>query len=156
MKVFKDSSGREWQIALTISAMQALKAIDVDLLNPERAREGKTEPLGQEIETSLQLFAEVLWCVLKLQADALNMNESQFWESLDGPTLQAAREAFRQDLSDFFQSQPFRQEFLRKTVVVLTVIGDELAATDVDELVTRMRGNSSTNAPASSGSSPAP
>ena len=156
MKVFKDGQGREWQISLTISAMQALKGIGIDLANPERAREGKEIPLGQELETDLQVFAEALWCLLKSQAIAREAQESDFLDSLDGPTLHAARLAFREELSDFFQSQPYRQEFLRKTVAVLGVITEEMAATDVDKMVAQIRGRSSTSAPESSASPPAP
>jgi len=100
MKNFKDIENREWSISLTISSIKRVKSlIDVDLL----ALDQGTPPLLTRLALDIELFCNVLYLLIKPQADKRELSDEQFGEALDGDTILKAHECFYQELEDFFQ-----------------------------------------------------
>ena len=160
MRTFKDSAGREWQIVITIGeALRVRGLIEVDLLKPHLPRDGQDVALVDEIEIGPELFAKIVYALVRSQADAdPKVDESAFMALMDGATIAGAREAFRGELTDFFQSQPQIVALLKKQVELGQAVAAEIdKMTAADAIAaTKMSGNSSTTSQESSGSTPAP
>jgi hypothetical protein len=101
MRIFKDGQGREWTLAITIGAVKRLKAAleDVDLT---RIGEGDP-PLCDRLTGDVILLCDVLFCLVKAQAESLSVDEAQFAELLGGDVLRKAILAFWGELTDFFR-----------------------------------------------------
>jgi hypothetical protein len=83
MRSFRDNENRQWNVALTIGALKRVKAeIDVDLLLLDVG----DPPLGARLSTDMALVCDVLFVLVKPQADALSppVTDVQFGEGLGG------------------------------------------------------------------------
>jgi hypothetical protein len=105
MKTFKDSTGREWVISLTLGSAMKVKSkfanLDIDLLQPEAG----DPPLLTRLGTDEMLLAEVICALLESQFEKHNVTEDDVREAFDGQALLAAQKAFYEELVDFFQSR---------------------------------------------------
>jgi hypothetical protein len=102
MKTFKDTTGREWAITLTLgSAIKVKSKLDVDLLQPESG----DPPLLTRLGTDEMLLAEVICCLLENQFEKHGVTEDDIRDAFDGQTLLASQRAFYLELVDFFQSR---------------------------------------------------
>lgn len=171
MKTFKDTAGREWEIAINVTTVKRVKALlEVDLLESfgtELARQLSTDPI---------LLADLLFCLVKPQADALNITDEQFGEGLAGDAIQDATDAFLEELINFSPSprrgplKKFRKKMEQLEKVTIReseklVTSDKLdrmvleslkkAETELDDALAKL-GNTSTDLPGSSASTPAP
>lgn len=99
MKAFKDTTGREWRIRLTLgSADRVLDLVGVDLLDPV----GGEVPLMTRLRTDVRLLGKVLGELLETNGDR-PLTVSELREAFDGPTKSAAWLAFREEWADFFR-----------------------------------------------------
>lgn len=102
MKSFKDSTGREWVISLTLGSAMKVKSkfanLDVDLLQPESG----DPPLLTRLGTDEILLAEVICALLESQFEKHNVTEDDVRDAFDGQALLAAQKAFYEELVDFF------------------------------------------------------
>lgn len=99
MKTFTDTMGRTWELSLTISAIKRVKSLlDVDLL----ALEVGNPPLLTRLGTEVILLCDVIFVLLKPQADACKVTDEQFGAVLGGKVILAAQTAFYEELVDFF------------------------------------------------------
>jgi hypothetical protein len=102
MNTFKDNSGREWKLSLTIgSAIKVKDNLQVDLLQPEVG----DPPVLTKLGVDELLLAQVIAIMLEGQFELHNVDRDDIYETFDGPTLARAHEAFYKELIDFFQSR---------------------------------------------------
>lgn len=159
MKSFMDSAGRTWTLALSIDAAKRVKALlGVDLLKPADG----DPPLLTRLGSDVMLVCDVIFAIVKPQADALGVSDEQFGAALGGDAILAAQGAFAEELVDFFR-QLRRTDLARMTAMQQAVIVKAVAAAerridalDVDAMIESTFGNASTASPASSESTPAP
>jgi len=100
MKTFTDTAGRTWTLALTIDAAKRVKGLlDVNLLELEAG----DPPLLTRIGTDVILLCDVIFALVKPQADASGVTDEQFAAALGGETILAAQTALYEELVGFFR-----------------------------------------------------
>lgn len=100
MKQFRDKTGRSWAVELTIGAVKRVKQLlDVDLLAPEAG----DPPLSTRMQLDIVLLVDVLFAIIKPQADAAGVSDVEFGESLEGDAVAAAFDATMEEWADFFR-----------------------------------------------------
>jgi len=98
MKTFKDTTDRTWNIMINVSAIKQVRsALDVDLLG---IIEG-SKVLEKLIDDPVTL-CDVLYVLIKPQADAQQVTDEEFGAALGGDVLEKAVEALLGELIDFF------------------------------------------------------
>jgi len=100
MRTFTDSAGRTWTVSLTIDAAKRVKGLlDVNLLELEAG----DPPLLTKLGTDVILLCDVIFALVKPQADAAGVSDEQFGAALGGEVILAAQTAFYEELVDFFR-----------------------------------------------------
>lgn len=160
MPSFKDSAGRDWTVAVNVLTIKRIReAIDVDLMRLDKGEPGEPS-LATRLATDPVLVCEVLYAVIKPQLDLRGITDEQFCEHMDGEATCRAYEAFCEALELFFRSlgrtelaQVLRKgtEGVRKTVKAVTA---KVEAIDLDKLIERTLGSTSTSLPGSQESTP--
>jgi hypothetical protein len=159
MTSFRDTAGRTWQISLTIDALKRVKSLlQIDLTEPLQGE----PPLMTRLAIDVLLLCDVLFALIKPQADAAGVSDEVFGASLGGEAILAAQEALTQEWLDFFQN--LRRTHLvtaiqkqRDLVRAIVAAGEQrLAQIQPEQAVAELFGGSSTAPPVSSASSPAP
>lgn len=109
MFTFKDTEGRSWDLSLTIGDVKRVKnLVGVDLLD---ARQGQ---LLSDLASDPVATVDVLYAIVKPEADARNVSDEQFGAALDGESVRKAIDAFVEALIDFFaRFQPATGAVLR-------------------------------------------
>ena len=101
MHSFADSTGNTWIINITIGAAKRVRDLaGVDLL---ALTEGDP-PLMTHLETDIALLCDVIFAIVRPQAEKININDTQFAELLGGEVIRTAHDAFWSALLDFFRS----------------------------------------------------
>ena len=108
MKTFTDNAGKTWTVALTIDAAKRVKSLlGVNLLaldEPLSAEtSAKAEPLITRLGTDVIMLCDVIYALVKLQADAAEVTDTEFGRALGGDAILAAQTAFYEELIDFFR-----------------------------------------------------
>jgi hypothetical protein len=99
MKTFNDSAGRTWTLAMTIDSVKRVRdLLKINLLEPESGE----PPLLTQIATDEILLCDVIYCLIKPQADQLGISDEQFGQALGGDAILNAQNAFYDELIDFF------------------------------------------------------
>ena len=110
MKCFKDSTGREWTIEITIATVKRVESLaDVNLVRLIQPRSGATGSLLTELQTDIVLFCDVLYAAMKPQADERGLTDETFAAVLAGQVIADATVAFWDELMLFFRSLPTGQ-----------------------------------------------
>jgi len=100
MAQFKDGKGTTWDLQITVEAIKRVKsALGIDLGNIHQG----DPPQSARLDTDVVLLIDVIYVILRPQADAKGVSDVEFGESLGGDAAFAAREAFWRSLIDFFQ-----------------------------------------------------
>lgn len=137
MKTFTDKTGREWNISVTVDAIKRVRSLlDVDLTE---AAAGK---LIQQLADNPVLLCDVIYCIVKPEADAKEISDEDFGKAMAGDAIDQATSAFLEDLVNFFPSR--KREMLQKVLVKLKnleAIAAEVVNKRLDspELETQMR-----------------
>lgn len=132
MASFTDSKGTKWNLDITIEAMKRVKtACGIDLGNIHQG----SPPQSAVLDTDVVLLFDVIYMVIRPQADSRGISDVEFGESLGGDSALAAREAFWRSLIDFFQR--FRRTdavaaLTKQMALVDRVI--QLATAEIDRL----------------------
>jgi hypothetical protein len=132
MHTFKDNAGRDWTLSLTIgSAIKVKDTLQIDLLQPEVG----DPPLLTRLGTDELLLAQVIAIMLESQFALHKVDQSDIYNTFDGPTFARAHEAFYQELIDFFQSRGRhdRQAAVQKQMKMI-LAGVNAAKTKIDEI----------------------
>lgn len=97
MKTFKDNAGRSWTLAINVDAIKRVRSlVDVNLLD---ALEGK---LIERLANDPVLLCDVLFALVKPDADTQQVSDSDFGKALGGDAIENATTALMEELVDFF------------------------------------------------------
>lgn len=98
MRPFKDEKGETWELAINVAAAKRVRAYlpDVNLLNPD-------PKLFDQLGNDLILACDVVYLVVKPQADQRGLTDVQFGERLGGDAIVPAVDALLEEWTDFFQ-----------------------------------------------------
>ena len=162
MHTFTDTRDRHWEISLTLGAAKRVRdLLGINLLEPEAG----DPPLLTRLGTDPILLLDVIFCIVKPQADQRNVTDLDFGESLGGDVVLAAQKALYEELIDFFRrsGRADRAQALatQQRVIELAVRRTltEIETLDLEKAMAKAGlgqtpGSSSTDSPESSGSSP--
>lgn len=124
-KQFTDIEGRVYTVKVTIPRLRWIRdEIDVDLGKRTEFIQLSTNPID---------LVNVLYMLVKEQADGYELTDVQFGESLDGDTLQAAWEAFGESYLSFCPSH--HAKILRQLMASL----DETEKMSADQVEYQLR-----------------
>lgn len=105
MRTFQDNAGRVWTIAVNVDAVKRVRdLLKEDLLDVKGTL---TRILVDPI-----LLCDVLYCVCKPEADAEKITDVDFARAMAGDAIRKAKEAFVEELIDFFP-EPNQREAIR-------------------------------------------
>jgi len=125
MRSFNDNADRTWTLSLTIGAVKRLKGLlDVDLL---ALAEGDP-PLLTRLGTDVILLCDVIFALVKPQADQAGVSDEVFGAALGGDAILSAQKAFYEELSDFFLKLG-RPDLSRAVTTQQALIGAAVEAT---------------------------
>jgi hypothetical protein len=158
MRTFTDSAGRTWTVSLTIDAAKRVKGLlDVNLLELEAG----DPPLLTKLGTDVILLCDVIFAIVKPQADAAGVTDEQFGAALGGEVILAAQTAFYEELVDFFRklgrTDLAKAVDAQRRMIDLAVrrIETRIDRLDLEAAVESTLGEPSTSSPPSSASIPA-
>ena len=159
VKTFKDSQGREWNLAVNVDAVKRARSlVNVDLLE---VTDGK---LLERIASDEVLMVDLVYVLVKPEADAKGVTDEEFGRAMAGDAIDAAYTAFMEELTSFFRN-PARRALLKKALSklnelegrVLDRAEKRIDSGELDKVVEEAlttHGSSSGNSPASSESTP--
>lgn len=105
-RTFTDSLGKEWSVALTLSAAKRIDASDLTLVYPKPIsflNEARADSdFFENVWNDNGLAMALVWVLVKPQADLEQIDEDAFCERLDGRSLNAAKDALWEEIMDFF------------------------------------------------------
>ena len=98
MKTFNDNAGRTWTLSVNIAAVKRVRSLlDVDLLE---LADGK---LLERLVGDPVLLCDVIYCLLKPEADAAQVGDEDFGRAMAGDAIDCATEALLEELVAFFR-----------------------------------------------------
>lgn len=108
MRTFKDSTGREWTIDVTVGAVKRVRELtQVDLFSI-------FTQAGSAVFNDPVKLVDVLYALCRDQAEKMAVSDLQFGESLVGDSIEAAADAMVDAVVDFF---PERRRDLHRRMV---------------------------------------
>ncbi len=96
MKTFRDNTGREWTVAVDISAARRVR----DLLGLDLVGKGAPEVFERLVADPIVL-CDVLFAVCKPEADRLGVTDEDFGRAMAGDAVEHAARALLEELADF-------------------------------------------------------
>ena len=162
MRTFKDRTGREWTVDLNITAVKRAKAlIGVDIL--DLMDETKGTDLLTRIQGNEVLMVDLVYVLIKPEADAKGITDEDFGGSMAGESIDAAYMVLLAEICDFFRN-PARRAVLRTALQKLSDLegraikrAEAILASGEPERIAEVlmdRGIPSGSSPASSASTP--
>lgn len=104
MQTFKDKTGQEWIVDITIGAVKrALALAKIDLRAAAAPYGEQKIALSAAIELDTLLMADVIYAVCYPQAQDRGVSQDAFYELLGSDTMQSAHLALFREWSDFFR-----------------------------------------------------
>ena len=167
MRSFKDNQGRQWSVEINVTAIKRVRGLT-------------GEDLMQVIEGTLieklirdpVLLCDVVYAICKPEADTRSVSDEEFGKAMAGDAIEAATTAVLEELVGFCPSPRDRANLgrvLQATRKVMNrardLVEKKLDSGALDQLADRLlaeaspeatAGSSSTSAPESSASTPAP
>ena len=99
MKTFVDSASRSWTLSMTIDSIKRVRdLLGINLVEPESGE----PPLITRLGTDVVLLCDVIYALVKPQADKLGITDVEFAAALGGDAILNAQNAFYEELVDFF------------------------------------------------------
>jgi len=138
MRTFTDNAGRTWQVAVSVTGIEEVKAeADVDLL---QLVEGG--PLLERLMRNPVVLCRVLYALCKAQMEAKGVSAEEFGRGMAGRAITEARTALLEEIVDFFhQEGPTIRREAEKLLAayrrLLEAVNLRLDGVDTDELVER-------------------
>jgi hypothetical protein len=159
MKTFVDTTGQSWTIQLTINSVKRVRELlDVNLLDLM----GGDPPLLTRLGTDIVLLCDVIFALVRIQADDAKITDEQFGKALGGEAIQAASVAFYDELISFFlgvgrrdvvRAITAQRNLIEKAVLRIEM---DLGMIDLDKVIDETIGKLSTNLPGHAGLTPVP
>lgn len=161
MKTFKDSEAAEWQIAINYGAIKRVKGLipDANLAGYADAA-GSALPLCTRLQVDIEFFCNVLYALVKPQADERKISDEDFGRRLGGEAIFAARAAFFEEWAEFFRQlhQADAVAAIEKQAAVMeqatAMTAEKIEAIDVKSLLAQTSSASAADSPESSASTP--
>lgn len=110
MKAFKTTDGTEWQVVVNVGTIKRCMDDTGLRLTDLFASEAK---IGEFFADDVR-FCEVLFSVIRPQADAADKTLDDFLAGIDGTVIEKAVEALLAEVADFFQEP--RKGLIKKTL----------------------------------------
>ena len=103
MKAFKDDAGRTWNLAITAGSAKRVRGLlnGVDILQPQSGN----PPLYLAVHRDVILLVDIIFCLVKPEADAQSISDEAFGEAMNGEAVELTYRAFMAELSDFFRGR---------------------------------------------------
>jgi hypothetical protein len=150
MKVFKDKSGRTWELTVNVGTIRAVRdLLGIDLL---KAFADNCKVYAEVVGDMVKLV-DVAFVLCKKQAEAANITDENFAAGLDGDVIQAIATAFTDELVDFFPQA--QRMMLGKLVTAMRTVATKLESQmqeAADELATSIGSEKSGKPPVPSAS----
>jgi len=105
MKSFTDNTGRTWTLSVTVGTIKRVRALcDVDLANIISIDAGSTPrvDLLERLGRDPVLLVDVLYAVVKPEADAKDISDEEFGRAMAGDAIEIATTALLDEIIDFF------------------------------------------------------
>jgi len=119
MAAFTDVQGRAWEVAVNYGAMRRVReSLSVNLMEVVGGE------LLQRITSDPVLLIDILYWVLKPQADERNISINDFAEIFDGDTVYNASMALRDSIINFFPKD--KRAAAKRMVERVDRIADEM------------------------------
>ncbi|HMN41180.1 MAG TPA: hypothetical protein PKE29_10070 [Phycisphaerales bacterium] len=166
MRSFKDNEGRQWTVDINVSAVKRVRGLTgTDLMQVIEGTGGLIEKLIRDPV----LLCDVVYAICKPEADARSVSDEEFGRAMAGDAIEAATMAVLDELVGFCPSPRDRANLgrvLQATRKVMDrargLVEKKLDSGELDRLADRLlsegqtAGSSSTSAPESLASTPAP
>lgn len=105
MRSFNDTTGKEWKLAVTVAAVKRVR----ELTGCDLMQILSSEDTLRQLATDDILMVDVVFAILKTQADADGISDVQFGEAMAGDAISKAYEALIGELSDFSRNPKARK-----------------------------------------------
>jgi len=155
MKAFTDSAGRAWEVTVNVGAVRRVRDIlGVDLVDVAGG------DLLDRLADDPVLLVDVLYILVKPQADAKGASDEDFGRAMVGGVLDEAASALMKELLGFFPSAQRARalgKMARKLEAQQAALAEAeaaLAAIPATQTADVRPGNSSGNSPASAEPTP--
>lgn len=125
MKAFKTTDGTEWKVTVNVGTIKrvqddtGLRLTDL-FASPEKISEFFSDDVK---------FCEVLFSVVRPQAEADGKGVDDFLSSIDGTVIEGAVEALLEEVADFFHEP--RKGLIKKTLAKYRAAHDRLVTEGV-------------------------
>lgn len=146
MKIFKDSGGRDWTVAVNVDSLRRVR----DLLAVDLTKLNEGEPLLIiRLTTDPLLICDVLYAICKPDADKQTVTDVDFGRAMGGDALFLGQSALLEELIDFFQKfgRPEMAKVIRAQQAVVkaavTAAESRIDAIDVEKAVREIVGRPS-------------
>ena len=160
MKTFNDNAGRTWTIAVTVDAIKRVEGL-IKGVNLANLTSGDP-PLLTRLETDVVLLCDVIFALVKPQADQMAVSDEEFGRAMGGDAIMAAHDAFWEELTGFFRqlrrTDTARAIEKQAALVKATVeaIEQRIETFDTSAVIETALGSSAGSSPESPASIPAP
>ena len=138
MSSFKDTAGRDWQIAVNVGTLRRIKKhLDVDLMGLVVKGNG----LIDRMAVDAVLICDLLFVVVMEQAETLGITDEQFGASQDGDTLVAGLECLIEGVVNFSHStkrkvlRHIKEQVNKQTPRVEKAVNDAIASGKIASIV---------------------
>lgn len=103
MKTFTDNAGRTWTVQVNVAAIKRVRGlVGIDLY---KLVDDGFQALAKLVSDPVQL-ADVLYCLVKDEADAKQVSDEEFGRGLAGDAIMLAADAFVEE--SIFSPMPAR------------------------------------------------
>lgn len=121
MRTFKDTAGRSWSLQINVDAIKRVRGLlSVDLLE---IADGK---LIERLAGDPILLCDVVFAILKPDADAQSVSDVDFGRAMGGDCLEQATTALLEELADFFPLS--KRQVLRLALAKLRDVDAKIVA----------------------------
>lgn len=158
MKTFNDNAGHTWTITITVDAIKRVEGL-IKGVNLANLTDGDP-PLLTRLETDVVLLCDVIFALVKPQAEQLQVSDEEFGRGMGGDAIMAAHDAFWEELTSFFRqlrrTDTARAIEKQAALVKATVVAIEqrVERFDTSAVIEQALGNSAGSSPGSPASIP--
>lgn len=149
MKCFKDSDGRQWYVKLNLDTLERVEAATGVALDDIAS----ANPASVVAISSAVMLGKVLWSIVEPDATKRGVSREQFFEAMGGDEIDAARKVLLDE--QIFFSPPAWREPLRLAIEATEAEQNKALKEEAEKRRQSLLGNSATNSPESSESTPA-
>jgi hypothetical protein len=122
MHSFRDNKNRTWAIEINVWAVKRVRGLlNVNLTG---LVDDGFEKLGELMKDTITVI-DVIYVLCKDEADKVGVSDEDFGKAMGGDVLAHAKDAFLEELTDFFEDRRIR-ESLRKVLSLSRSLQDQM------------------------------